>query len=112
AWVDNPPVDKFTVPLRLAPGPATEPPELWVLRGDGVEQIDALVRDADDRLLDRLAFAVGEWNGERVAVLRARPTKGGPPVLVLDDALACRTYLRLPNLYLPVGQRLRPPLRR
>lgn len=111
-WADTPPADKLDVPLRLAPGTAAEPAELWVLRGEAVEQIDALVRDADDRLLARLAFAVGEHAGERVAVLRARPAKGPPPVVMLQDALACRPYLRLPNLYLPVGRRLRPPLRR
>ncbi|HEY1381063.1 MAG TPA: hypothetical protein VGF55_29965, partial [Gemmataceae bacterium] len=111
-WTDTPPAGKLTVPLRLAAGTANEPAELWVLRGDAVEQIDALVRDADDRLLARLSFAVGDQAGERVAVLRARPGKGGPPVLVVENALACRTDLRLPNLYLPVGQRLRPPLRR
>jgi hypothetical protein len=112
AWADAPPAEKLAVPLRLAPGSPGEPAELWVLRGDAVEQVDALVRDADDRLLTRLAFAVGEHDGERVAVLRARPAKGGPPVLVLGAALACRPYLRLPNLYMPVGRRLRPPLRR
>jgi hypothetical protein len=111
AWADAPPTEKLVVPLRLAPGAGTDPAELWVLRGESIEQLDSLVRDADDRLLARLSFAVGVVAGERVAVLRARPGKGGPPVLVLD-ALACRPFLRLPNLFLPVGRLLRPPLRR
>jgi hypothetical protein len=111
AWADSPP-DKLTVPLRLAPGTTAEPAEMWVLRGEAVEQIDALVRDADDRVLARLAFAVGDYQGEQVAVLRARPGKTAAPVLALENALACRSFLRLPNLYLPVGRRLRPPLRR
>jgi cellulose synthase operon protein C len=112
AWSDDPPADKLSVPLRLTAGSATEPAELWVLRGDAVEQIDSLVRDADDRLLARLAFATGGRDGERVAVVRTRPGKTAAPVLALENALTCRSYLRLPNLYLPVGQRLRPPLRR
>src|SRR5207248_34779 len=91
--------------------------ELWVLAGDPVERLRALAEQFDDRLLARLLFAVGEAGGRRVAVLRARPGSGsvqrvaGPPVLVLD-ALHCRSYLRLPNLFLPVGLRLRPQLRR
>jgi hypothetical protein len=112
AWADIPPAEKLAVPLRLAAGTAAEPAELWVLQGAAVEQIDELVRDADDRLLARLAFAVGERGGERTAALRARPGRAGPPTLVLEGALACRSYLRLPNLYVPVGKRLRPPLRR
>jgi hypothetical protein len=111
ALIDAEPTEKLVVPLRLAPGGVTESAELWVLAGDGVEQVDTLVSNADDRLVARLAFAVGEVDGRQVAVLRARPGKGSPPVLAVD-ALACRPYARLPNLFLPVGQRLRPPLRR
>jgi hypothetical protein len=111
AWIEVAPTDKLVVPLRLAPGGGTESAELWVLAGDGVDRLDALVSNADDRLVARLAFAVGEVDGRPVAVLRARPGKGGPPVLAID-ALAYRPYARLPNLFLPVGQRLRPPLRR
>ena len=62
-------------------------------------------------MLARLSVAVGVADGEQIAVLRTNPGRGGPPVLVLD-ALPCRPHLRLPNLYLPVGQTLRPPLRR
>ena len=34
-----------------------------------------------------------------------------PPVLVLDG-IVCRPYLKIPNLFLPMGHRLHPPLRR
>jgi hypothetical protein len=110
-WADEP-RGPLVVPLGLAPVGAAEAAELCVLQGPATEQVDAFVRDADDRDLIRLAFAVGESDGERVVVLRTRPGPGGAPPPVFDDALACRTYLRLPNLYLPVGARLRPPLRR
>ena len=40
-----------------------------------------------------------------------RPSKNTPPVLVLDG-LAFRSYLRIPNLFLPIGMALHPPLRR
>ncbi|MFO0810391.1 MAG: hypothetical protein U0746_17340 [Gemmataceae bacterium] len=111
AWADAPPAGKLAVPMRFAVGAPNESPELWVIDGGDEDKVDALVRDADERLLSRLAFAAGEHDGQRVLVLRARPSKTGPPVLVLD-ALACRPYLRLPNLFVPIGKRLRPPLRR
>src|SRR5439155_13874703 len=108
---------RLSLTLRLVPCSSDEPTELWVIVGDPIERLRALAEQSDDRLLARLLFAVGTVGGERVAVLRARPggvpaqRVAGPPVLVLD-ALACRPYLRLPNLFLPVGRRLRPPLRR
>ena len=71
-WADVPIAEKLTVPLRLARGTATEPAEMWVLRGDAVEQIDALVRDADDRSLARLAFAVAGVSTRQV------PASGWP----------------------------------
>ena len=60
AWGDAAPDEKLTVPLRFAPATAEQSAELWMFRGPAVAQIDDLVRDADDRLLARLAFAVGE----------------------------------------------------
>jgi hypothetical protein len=117
-WADAPPAGKLSVPLQLAAAATTDPAELWVLNKDGLSQIDALVREADDKLLARLAFAIGDVGGRKTAVLRARPvrtaagqTAEATPSLSLG-ALAYRPYLRLPNLFLPVGTRLRPPLRR
>src|SRR5205814_3554861 len=111
AWQESPPAGKLTVPLRLAPGGAADPPDTWVLRDQDVDQLDALVRDSDDALLARLSFAVGERPDGRVVVVRARPGKGGPPALALPGP-GYRPYLRLPHLLVPVGRRLRPPLRR
>src|SRR4051794_24386712 len=48
---------RIAVPLRLGRG-GDEPAELWLLDDRGEEQIEALVRDADERLVQRLAFAV------------------------------------------------------
>ncbi len=104
---------RIRVPLRLARGAVNEAAELWVVRDRAVQQLDDLVRHADDRLVARLAFAVAEADdgGEPTVVVRARPSKQAPPVLVLDGA-GYRSYLRLTNLFLPVGTRLHPPLRR
>jgi hypothetical protein len=98
---------RLCVKVRLVPDSSAEPAKLWVLRGDPMEQLREFAEQADDREIARLSVAVGVDHGESVAVLRAR--RGSPPVLVLD-ALACRPVLRLPNLFAPVGMRLRPSL--
>jgi hypothetical protein len=85
--------------------------ELWVLRGDGVAELNRFVQNADDQLLGRLAFAVGRRDDRTVVVLRVRQARAAPPVLVLN-AESYRHYLKLPNLFLPAGTRLHPPLRR
>lgn len=111
-WEAPPTPERIAVKLQLAPTTMTDPGEFWLLRGDSIEQIDAFVREADRRTLNRLSFATGTLDGEPVAVVRARPHRDGPPHVPLATELVARSYLRLPNLYLPVGMRLTPPLRR
>jgi hypothetical protein len=112
-WAETPAPQKMTVPLRLTAGNAADSAELWVLRTNPVEQLDTLVRDADDRLTQRLMFAVAaDPAGNRVVVLRTRPSKLPPPALPLDDALGFKPFWKLPNLFLPAGRRLHPTLRR
>jgi hypothetical protein len=110
-WQESTVDRKLTVPVRLSPGGAGETAELWVVRENPVAQLDELVRSSDDQLLSRLAFAVGEREGRQVIVLRVRPSRSPPPVLVLKG-IGFRPFLRLPNLFLPCGSRLHPPLRR
>ncbi len=102
---------RLQVPVRLARAPTHEPDELWILADDEIHQLDGLVRHADDQLVARLAFAVGQRDGRRIVALRARPSKQPPPVLPIR-APGFRPYRRIPNLYLPTGTRLHPPLRR
>jgi hypothetical protein len=111
AWSEGTIDHKLKVPLRLAPGDPAEADELWVLRERPLEQLDDLVGNAGEDLLQKLSFAVAEKDGRAVMVLRVRPSKGGPPALVLDAA-RFRTYLKLPNLFVPSGKRLHPPLGR
>jgi len=113
-WQPVPTPDRLTVPLKLAPGNAAESPEFWVLRSRAVERLDEFVRDADDRLLQRLRFAVGEPDaaGESVIVLRLSPSKLPPPVVALTDAVGYKPYFKLANLFVPTGSRLHPQLRR
>ena len=86
-WTEAKAPKKMTVPLRLTAGNAADVPELWVLRDNAVEQLDALVRDSDDRLTQRLMFAVAtDPKGTRTVVLRTRPSKLAPPALPLENA--------------------------
>ena len=111
-WNDQPLSKKFDVTLNLTRGSTGEMAELWVIRKNALAQMEKLVLESDDRLLARLAFAVAETKGEEpVVIVRVRPSKKQPPVLVLDG-LAYRCYLKIPNLFLPVAMRLHPPLRR
>ena len=112
-WEDAAVDDRLTVPLRLVPGNAAEPAELWVLREDASAQLDSFVRDADERLTQRLKFAVANSpTGEQVIVLRTTPSKLPPPVLPFAGAVGFKPFWKLPNLFIPAGTRLHPTLRR
>lgn len=110
-WHAVEPAEHIRVPVRLTRSGSADDAELWVLQEAGLDELEAFVAAADNALLARLAFAVGAKDGGRVVVVRVRPSKAPPPVLVLDG-LAFRSYLRIPNLFLPVGTALHPPLRR
>jgi hypothetical protein len=104
---------RIAVPLSLRPGGSQDSPELWALQDDPVTELNELVQNASDDLLHRLAFAVGEKGGKKVIVVRARQaSKQAPPVLIFRSAQAYKHYLKLPNLFVPAGHRLHPPLRR
>ncbi|HEY3789686.1 MAG TPA: hypothetical protein VGL71_12570, partial [Urbifossiella sp.] len=112
-WSESTAPRKMTVPLKLAAGNAADVPELWVLRDNALTQLDEFVRDADAGLTQRLTFAIaGDATGNRVVVLRTRPSKLVPPILPLENALGFKPFWKLPNLYLPAGKRLHPTLRR
>jgi hypothetical protein len=111
-WQQSQLKGKLAVPLRLVPGNAADVAELWVLSEDAVNQLDALVRDADDRLMSRLSFAVANENGRTTIILKTRPSRLDPPVLPVAKAIAFKPFWKLPNLFLPVGKRLMPTLRR
>lgn len=111
AYADAPLTGRIPVPIALTRAGGNDVAELWVLRDPAIAQIEDLVRTSDNDLIARFAFAVAELDGQRVVVLRVRPSKAAPPAVVLD-AVGYRPYLRIPNLYLPVGTALRPPLRR
>jgi hypothetical protein len=110
-WQDGSLPHRLTIAPRLRQSGPADSAELWVLRGDAVAELNRFVQNAEDHLLSRLAFAVGEKSGQTIVVLRVRQSKLPPPVLVLP-AEAYKSHLKLPNLFLPAGYALHPPLRR
>jgi cellulose synthase operon protein C len=112
-WQESQLKGKLVVPLRLVAGNAADIAEMWVIRGDADNQLDAFVRDADDRLIARLMFAVvkDDTSGTMI-VLRTRPSKLPPPALQFDSVTGYKPFWKLPNLFLPVATRLMPTLRR
>ncbi|HEV3386792.1 MAG TPA: hypothetical protein VG097_18390, partial [Gemmata sp.] len=112
-WKEADEIEKISVPVRLTAGNAADVPELWVLRENAIEQLDTLVRDSDDKLTQRLKFAVAtDSEGIRTVVLRTIPSKLPPPVLPLENVLGFKPFWKLPNLFIPVRRRLHPTLRR
>jgi hypothetical protein len=110
-WQDTPLSTQLRVAPRLRQAGPADGAELWVLRGAAIDELNRFVQNAEDTLLTRLAFAVGEKEGQTIVVLRVRPSKLPPPVVMLP-AEAYRSYLKLSNLFLPAGHILHPPLRR
>jgi len=106
-----PPPGKIGVSLRLRPGGRDDPASLWVLRSDGIGQLEALVRTVSDELLSRLLFAASGKKDDPTVVLWVRPGRQAPPELVVSGE-AYLPFPRLPNLFLPRGFSLEPPLRR
>lgn len=112
-WTEADAGERIVVPLKLMPGNAADAAEMWIIRSQALERLDAMVRDADDRLTEQLRFAVGTSpNGDRCVVLGVAPTKKSLPVVELEGAMPFKSFWRIPNLFLPVGTRLHPTLRR
>ncbi len=110
-WQDSPLPTRLRVAPRLRQAGPADGAELWVLRGEAIDELNRFVQNAEDQLLTRLAFAVGEKNSQTIVVLRVRQSKLPPPVVILP-AEAYKSYLKLSNLFLPAGHILHPPLRR
>jgi hypothetical protein len=110
-WKDAELDGTIRVPLSLRTGGSSDGAELWLLREDAVNVLNYFVQHADDKIIEQLRFAVGQKGQEKVVVLRVRKQQQPPPVLVLP-ALGYKPHLKLPNLFLPAGHILHPPLRR
>ena len=111
-WVDAPLKEKINVSVNLARGSSGKPADMWVIRKNGMAQVEKILNESSDPIVKRLAFAVCETEGEEPCViLRVRPPRKNPPVLVIDG-MQLSAVDGIPNLFLPIGTRVHPPLRR
>lgn len=107
---------RFSVRLRLAPGPPSEP-ELWLLSPEQLLRLESLVDSAprDDLGSLTLARLLHPDDGP-VYLLRERPRAGrrrlGLRISELCEAEGFSHTDGADNLYLPVGSRLLPAMRR
>jgi hypothetical protein len=105
------PITPIAIRLRLAPAHEHDSPRLWVIREDALPQLTAYCRSTHQQLLGRFTVAVSATSAVPCVVLRAINVNGPPPVFI-GPATAYQSALKLPNLFLPIGTRLTPPIRR
>ena len=115
-WTPSKPSKRLAVELRLVRAPLKRDADLWVVSERGLEQLEELVRTVPDEIVARLRVATVEQpdplrgGTKTMVVLRARRSAKGPPALDLD-AEAYVPAQQIPDLYLPVGMTVDPPLR-
>lgn len=106
---------QLAVPVGLVRGGSDDVAELFVLKKNAIEQLEQFVRSSSDEVIERLSFVVSQGGGQgsedTTVVIRIRPGRTKPPVLVFDG-VAYRRYLNISNLFVPIGLRVHPPLRR
>jgi hypothetical protein len=108
---DWPVNEKTNLRMRLDENDSDDPAELWVIHEQPIEQLNSWLRTVEDSQVARFEFALAEPRGRPILFLRARSSEQGLPIMLLSG-LGCRPYLQMPNLFLPCGLRLSPPLQR
>jgi hypothetical protein len=107
----SPHVARIPISPRLVSDTRSQSPTLWVLPADGDSTLREWLQNTDDRLLRHLQAARVETPiGSRVILLTQSDADRGP--LILVNATSYYSYLKLNNLFLPVGRRMSPGLRR
>ncbi len=114
-WSASPGGERFRITLRLAPAPAVDP-ELWLLDADQLLAMEPLVESMADAELARFTISRNHTSAGVRYVLQelVRPNVSRLGVRV-SDLLGVAGYARaagVDNLYLPVGRRLAPAMRR
>ncbi len=106
---------RFRVRLRLAPGPVTAP-DLWLLDPDQLLDLEPLIEASTSDELGRLTVARLTGTAGTVYLLRERVRPGATRMAVrVSDTLGLPGHARVAgadNLYIPVGRKLVPQLRR
>ena len=109
-WTSLPIEDRISVSLRLEPFSRAPEPRLWVLAGDDVHGIiERWLSTVPSSIVDQIHFARVR-NGRASMFLLRSPQLGQPPPSLELPGSAFAPRADLPNLYLPVGTLLAPPL--
>jgi cellulose synthase operon protein C len=114
-WTAAPGTERFRITLRLAPAPPADP-ELWLLDPEQFLAMEPLVESLPDEELARFTISRNMSPGGTRYVLQELVRPNVPRLGVrVTDTLGAPGYARAPgvdNLYLPVGRRLVPTMRR
>jgi hypothetical protein len=106
---------RFRVRLRLAPGPVTEP-DLWLLTPEQLLELEPLIEASTSDELGRLTVARLTGDEGTVYLLRERVRPGATRMAIrVSDTLELPGHAKVAgadNLYIPVGRKLVPQLRR
>ena len=106
---------RFRVRLRLAPGPISDP-DLWLLGPDQLLDLEPLIEASTSDELGRLTVARLTGAEGTVYLLRERVRPGATRMAVrVSDTLGLAGHAKVAgadNLYIPVGRKLVPLLRR
>lgn len=106
---------RFTVAIRLAPGPITDP-DLWLLTPEQLLELEPLIEVSTSDELSRLTVARLTGEDGTVYLLRERVRPGTARMAArVSDTLGVQGYAQVAgadNLYVPTGRRLTPALRR
>lgn len=106
---------RFRVPIRLAPAALTDP-DLWLLTPELLLELEPLIEVSTAEELSRLTVARLTGADGTVYLLRERVRPGTPRMAGrVSDTLGVPGYSQVAgadNLYVPIGRRLMPVLRR
>ncbi len=100
----------IAVDLRLSPCHTTPPPTLWILSPERMCEFERFCLDVDERLVRKLTCAILHHGNDRRILIQRRSANDHAAMLPLA-AMGYYPDPRLPGLYLPTGQHLRPALR-
>ncbi len=102
---------KFRLTPRLGDRPAAEEPALWVITRDALAQLSQHCRTAGEQTLAAFEVAVTAMAGAPAVLVRGTAAAEELPVFVAE-ATAYVPWQRRSNLFVPLGRRFHPPVRR
>ncbi|MCE9532541.1 MAG: hypothetical protein K8T89_15695 [Planctomycetes bacterium] len=101
----------LNVRLRLVEETTDALPELWLIDRDARHWLETFVQSVDEDRLRRFSFAFASNDDGPFVMLRVVARRRRPPVIVGLPS-GYQPLLKIPNLFIPCGQRIAPLPRR